>query len=102
MKLHPLCEIFPPMKESEYEGLVESIKDHGLQFPITLFNEQVLDGKERLRACIEAGIDPEFEYYKGDDPLGFVISKNLTRAHYSKSQLAMAMAKLCNAHGASE
>ena len=34
-------------------------------------------------------IEPKFEDYRDDDPVGFVISLNMKRRHMTKSQLAM-------------
>jgi len=41
----------------------------------------VLDGRNRLLACEEAGVTPRFVKYEGNDPAGFVHSKNHTRRH---------------------
>jgi N6-adenosine-specific RNA methylase IME4 len=59
-----------------------------------LFEGQVLDGRNRYRACLDAGSSPLFRDYLGNDPLGFVISKNLHRRHLTESQRAMIAAKL--------
>lgn len=46
--------------------------------------------------CGIAGVPPRFEEYTGDDPLGFVISKNLQRRHLSELQRAMVASNLAN------
>jgi N6-adenosine-specific RNA methylase IME4 len=61
-----------------------------------LLEEQILDGRNRYRACLQAGREPLFLDYLGDDPLGFVISKNLHRRHLDTSQRAMIAAELAN------
>jgi hypothetical protein len=47
-----------------------------------------------LRACKAAGIEPEYTPYQGNDPLAFVISKNLKRRHLSTSQRAAIAAEI--------
>ena len=49
----------------------------------------ILDGRNRLRVCQEAGIEPKFETYTGDDPIGYVVRANLTRRHLTISQRAV-------------
>src|SRR5262249_13050731 len=66
----------------------------GIREPIVLFEGKILDGRSRYRACIEAGVEPTFTVYQGDDPIAYVISLNLRRRHLDESQRAMVAAKL--------
>jgi hypothetical protein len=54
----------------------------------------ILDGRNRFRACLLAGVEPHFEPYTGKNPLGFIVSRYLRRRHLSESQRAMVAAKL--------
>ena len=56
--------------------------------PIWLYEDKILDGRNRFRACQEVGATMEFKEYTGVDPIGFVISLNKERRHLSSSQLA--------------
>ena len=46
------------------------------------FQDQILDGRNRYRACLAAEIDPAFRPFMGDDPLAFVISPICIAATY--------------------
>jgi hypothetical protein len=96
MKLHPLCEVFPPLNKERLQSLGNSIKINGLRDPIILYNEQVLDGRNRLQACELVGVEPRFETYNGNDPLGLVIDKNLERRDLTEGQRALIAAKIMN------
>lgn len=86
---HPLAALMPAMTDDEYALLREDIASHGLLSPIVTLDGLVLDGRHRLRACAELGIEPQFEDYDGDDPLAFVVGINLYRRHLTIPQRAM-------------
>ena len=95
MQFHPLAEIFPLLEGQPFDDLVNDIREHGLREAIWLYEDQILDGRNRWRACQEAGETPRFKQYGGDDPVGFVVSLNLHRRHLDESQRGMAGAKVC-------
>src|SRR5262245_58441677 len=78
-EVHPLAETYPPMSGPEMEALTADIAARGLQRPIVLYEGRILDGRNRYLACKEAGVEPSFVEYEGDNPLGQVISLNLNR-----------------------
>jgi N6-adenosine-specific RNA methylase IME4 len=92
----PLAEIFPLMEGQEFDDLVADIKAHGLHEPIVIFRGQILDGRNRYRACVAADIDCQTTPYIGNDPLAFVISLNLKRRHLNDDQRRMVAARLAN------
>ena len=98
---HPAAELFPFMSDDELADLAVDIRAHGLLEPIVLLDGLVLDGRNRLRACEAAGVEPRFVEWDGSgDPALWVISKNLKRRHLDTSQRAMVAAKLLGYYSA--
>lgn len=96
LKVHPAANLFPLMNESELRELAKDIRTHGQKEPCVFYQDQLLDGRNRWRACQLLGTEPEFRIidgYKGFDPLKFVLSTNLHRRHLSGSQRAMIAAR---------
>ncbi|NLE05893.1 MAG: ParB N-terminal domain-containing protein, partial [Crenarchaeota archaeon] len=95
MDIHPVADLFPMMGPQEYEELKNDIKQNGLLEPIVIFKQKVIDGRNRLRACKELGLEPQYKNWNCIGSLvGFVVSKNLHRRHLSESQRALIGAKL--------
>ncbi|MCG7945833.1 MAG: ParB/RepB/Spo0J family partition protein [Candidatus Thiodiazotropha taylori] len=93
---HEIANIFPLIHGKEFVELKEDIKQNGCIEPIVLYEGQILDGRNRFRACQEVGVQPEYIDYEGDDPLSHVISLNIHRRHLDESQRAMVGAKIAN------
>jgi N6-adenosine-specific RNA methylase IME4/ParB-like chromosome segregation protein Spo0J len=92
---HPLASLFTLIEGAEFAALVESIRRNGVIEPIVLCEGKILDGRNRARACVAAGVEPAFITLDPDtDPLAFVIARNLHRRHLNESQRAMVAAKL--------
>ena len=58
-EIHPAALLSPAMTDDEYRELVSSIERSGLLVPIELYEGKVIDGRHRLKACEELGVDPE-------------------------------------------
>lgn len=85
---HPIDDLFPLLDGPDFEKLVEDIRDNGQQAPISLFEGKILEGRNRYRACLKAGVEPWTEEPSISDPFKFVVSKNLHRRHLTPSQRA--------------
>ena len=82
MEYHPVASLFPLMEGDEFHALVDDIKRNGLIVPITLSDGLILDGRNRYRACQEAGVEPHYQEVSGDlNPWSHVWSINATRRH---------------------
>jgi ParB-like chromosome segregation protein Spo0J len=93
---HELANLFPMASTEGYTQLRDDIKKYGLLEPITVWDGKILDGRNRAKACYELGIDPKYVEYTGNDPVGFVLSKNIHRRQLTQSQLAMLVKTLVN------
>ena len=91
MNEHKVASIFPEMSAEEFLALVEDIRQNGLRNPIVRFEGAVLDGRHRLKACAEAGVEPGFVDFAGTaaEAIRFVWSENFGRRHLTSSQKAM-------------
>jgi len=83
MKQHPCTvKLFRDMDEIELDALVADIKSHGLQEPIVLFEDMILDGWNRYRACKQLRIEPTTTVFNGPgSPLDYAVSMNMERRH---------------------
>ena len=91
-ELHPLCTLFPRVVGPELDALREDIKTNGLRQPIVLHKGMILDGGNRYRACIDAGVEPSFIDFDGSNLVSFVLSANLHRRHMTAPQQAAIVA----------
>ncbi len=91
LDVHELATILPPLDEEQTKELAKDIKANGLREPITIFEDKILDGRNRYNACKLAGyhLGPddiaEFDPEKGD-PVVFVYSMNIARRHLTVGQ----------------
>lgn len=102
MQYHDAANIFPMMTEDEIEALGQDIEDNGQCEPIETFEGKILDGRNRFEACLMFEITPEFVPWTGDDPVAYVLSKNLHRRHLTESQRAMIGARYAKTKSSDE
>ncbi len=96
LEAHEYANIFPELSDDRLAELVQDIREHGLLDKIDLYEDKILDGRGRYRACRMAGVEPQYEDFKGANPLAYVASHNLHRRHLTESQRAMVAARLAD------
>src|SRR5262249_22145579 len=87
---HPAAALFPETTVADYEAIKADIAKQGQLHPIITIGEgadmKVLAGRTRQRACLDLGIEPKYQPYQGNDPIGFVIGDNIHRRHLTAEQ----------------
>lgn len=96
MKFHEYANIYRMLPDAELQKLAANIKEKGQLLPITSYEDQILDGRNRYMACEIAGVEPRIEEYTGNDPLGLVASLNDHRRHDTENERAMVGARMAN------
>lgn len=91
-EVHPLAEMVPEMSAEQYEQLRDDIAENGYDpaWPIWLYEDMILDGRHRARACEALGVDPTYMDYTGDSPAAFVLRSNKRRDLTPSQRAAMA------------
>jgi ParB-like chromosome segregation protein Spo0J len=85
------------LSPTEYERLKADIGENSLLDPITTYQGQIVDGRNRYRACRELGIEPRTVEWSGTGSLlDFVVSRNDRRRHLTDSQRALVAARVAN------
>jgi len=83
------------MTKDDFAALKVDIKARGVIQPIIVTpKDEILDGRNRYAACEELKITPPVEVYKGTDPVGEVISRNILRRNLTDDQRVAIVAKL--------
>ena len=93
LQFHPAANIFRMLGGEDFESLIEDVRKNGLREPIKLLDEKIIDGRNRYRACLMAGVEAIFQTITTDDPAGFVMSLNLHRRHDSLGEKALCAAR---------
>ncbi len=100
MEYHPIANIFPLIQGDEFDHLVHSIKTEGLLEPIVIHPDcgSIIDGRNRFRACKEAGVAVKTMEWGGDgDLLQYVVALNVTRRHLNHGTKSLIAGKLAQA-----
>ena len=101
LEFHPFAERFPIMEGEEWETFRESIKatngpEHPIAYRMVKGKRQGLDGRNRLRACDELGLQCPMEEIKvSDDGVkDFILCRNVHRRHMTRELRQQIVAEL--------
>ena len=88
MKVHPFADKFPPIDGPQWESFKESINatkgnEQPIEFRMVKGKPELLDGRNRLRACEELKLKPKMRHVavKDDKVKAFIIRRNINRRH---------------------
>jgi hypothetical protein len=94
-RVHPVAAMFPLIEGDEYEDLRGSIEVFGQLKAITVQGDVLLDGRNRLRACLELQIEPKVIEYKGRlDPVRYITAANIERRHLDADARSLICAQI--------
>lgn len=97
LEYHEYANLFPMISKDELKQLASDIKQKGLQEPIVLYEDKILDGRNRYEACKLVDIIPQYKHYDQEiDPLDYVISINIKRRHLDAGQKAAIASEIAN------
>jgi transposase len=89
MKFHPVTERYPLLEGKAREEMLADLRENGLRVPIVVWRGWIIDGRNRYLLCDEAGIEPEYAEWNGEeeDLEAYVESLNEHRRHLTLEQL---------------
>jgi hypothetical protein len=88
MEFHSLCVKYPLMPKAELERIECDMKNNGFdkRFPIILFQNKILDGRNRFVASSNANVEPVYVEFEGDESEAerLVVRANEERRHLNQ------------------
>jgi ParB-like chromosome segregation protein Spo0J len=100
MQVHPIAARYPMLSNDEIKELAEDIKQHGLIHPIVVDHDVLIDGRNRLKACEVAGVEPTYRPFpwngktEGKEAaiIAYIVGENIRRRHLNAGQRAILVA----------
>src|SRR5262249_31262685 len=85
LEFHALAGLYDLLTDEQLQPLVESMQEHGYEQdkPVIMYENRVLDGRNRLRASLKAGVQPTFAEFTGsyDEARAYAARANELRRH---------------------
>ena len=95
--VHPAAAVFPLIEGDEFDELCDSIRSHGVQHPAVVRGTELLDGRNRMRACERlkaegwAGSCPTVQWKDdGRNVAEWIWDTNAIRRHMDDDGIVMA------------
>jgi len=95
LEFHEAANIFP-LDEGNIPALAKDIQENGQVVPIEIMDGKILDGRRRYKACLMAGVKPDYREVDVADPVKHVVSLNLERRHLDASDRAQVAFRIAN------
>jgi ParB-like chromosome segregation protein Spo0J len=99
--VHPAAAVFPLIEGDDFNDLCESIRMHGVQHPAVVRGNELLDGRNRMRACESlkasgwSGSCPVVEWKDdGRNIAEWIWDTNAIRRHMDDDGIALASAAI--------
>lgn len=100
-KVHEAASVFPLLEGDEFDDLCQSIRTHGVQHPAMVRGNELLDGRNRMRACEAlkkdgwSGSCPVVEWKdNGHNVAEWIWDTNALRRHMSDDGIVLASAAI--------
>jgi hypothetical protein len=92
LDIHPFAKLIPVIAAGDLDRLIDDIEAHGVLEPLTLYEGQVLDGRNRLAVASVLDIPVRVEDFHGIETAAkaYVWSTNAARRHLSDPQILLA------------
>ena len=92
LAVHPLAKLIPLITVSDLDRLYDDIQANGIIEPLVMFQDKVLDGRNRLAVAAVTGAPVQLDQFRGDEAAAkrFVWSANAARRHLTIPQIALA------------
>lgn len=100
-EFHRYADIFPlmPMESKDFLDLKESLRENTMLVPVLIYDNKILDGRNRYRAHLEdSSIELKIEEFIGteEQALQRSLALNNQRRHLDEGQRALAALRLSN------
>lgn len=103
VQIHPAANLFPEMGDDDLASLTRSIKANGVRVPVVFCDGQLIDGRNRMRAALAAGMStervPRRNLPSDTDPYLWAWDANCSRLDYTVGQKAAIRVKIEEASG---
>jgi hypothetical protein len=104
--IHPMLELIPEASDAEFQFICADVEAKGFLHSVKIISTGIrttenllIDGRCRLQVGWAIQLDPPIERRSPKDVLGYVISQNVVRHHYTEEQRAMIAARLVERGG---